>query len=41
MTISEKDRDILIKYRIEQAHEAIEESELSIRYLNRKVRFEK
>jgi uncharacterized protein (UPF0332 family) len=30
MTISEKDRDTLIRYRIEQAHEAIEEAELSI-----------
>ncbi|MGD2087882.1 MAG: HEPN domain-containing protein [Candidatus Aminicenantes bacterium] len=32
MTISEKDRDTLIKYRIEQAHEAIEEAELSINH---------
>jgi uncharacterized protein (UPF0332 family) len=30
MTLSEKDRDTLIKYRIEQAHEAIEDAELSI-----------
>ena len=32
MTITEKDRDTLIKYRIEQAHEAIEEVELSINH---------
>jgi hypothetical protein len=32
MTISEKDRDILIKHRIEKAHEAIEEAELSINH---------
>ena len=32
MTLSEKDRDTLIRYRIEQAHEAIEEAELSINH---------
>lgn len=32
MTITEKDRDTLIKYRIEQAHEAIEDAELSINH---------
>ena len=30
MTITEKDRDILIKYRIEQAHEAIEAAKILI-----------
>lgn len=32
MTITEKDREILIKYRIEQAHEAIEDVELSLNH---------
>ena len=30
MTITEKDRETLIKYRIEQAHEAIEDAQLAI-----------
>ena len=30
MTIAEKDREILIKYRIEQAHEAIEATKILI-----------
>ncbi|NIM11992.1 MAG: HEPN domain-containing protein [Candidatus Aminicenantes bacterium] len=32
MTITNKDRETLIKYRIEQAHEAIDEAELSINH---------
>jgi uncharacterized protein (UPF0332 family) len=32
MTISEIDRETLIKYRVEQAYEAIEEAELSINH---------
>lgn len=32
MTIGDADREILIKYRIEQAHEAIEDAELAINH---------
>lgn len=37
MTISEQDREILLQYRITQAHDAIEEVEISLNHVKLKM----